>query len=63
LTFFEATVTKIDILNPELILPDDYQQMKKYAKIILFGIKPIFEKISYVIFISQPFLCQKIRSK
>ena len=24
--FFEAKMTKIDILNPKLIVPDDYQQ-------------------------------------
>ena len=26
LAFFEAKMTKIDILNPKLIVPDDYQQ-------------------------------------
>ena len=26
LAFFEAKMTKIDILNPKLIIPDDYQQ-------------------------------------
>ena len=26
LAFFEAKMTKIDILNPKLIAPDDYQQ-------------------------------------
>ena len=26
LAFFEAKMTKIDILNPKLIVPNDYQQ-------------------------------------
>ena len=27
LAFFEAKMTKIDILNPKQIIPDDYQQL------------------------------------
>ena len=30
LTFFEAKMTKIDILNPKLIVPGDYQQFWVY---------------------------------
>ena len=51
LAFFEAKLTKIDILNPKLIVPDDYQRLwvhfewllarfiflKMYAKMVLFA--------------------------
>jgi len=35
LAFFEAKMTKIDILNTKLIIPDDYQQFWVYFELFL----------------------------
>ena len=61
-------MTKIVILDQNQIVPNDYQQLwvhfdwflsLKYAKIVLFGLKPYFYKIFLWYFPLQELIAQK----